>query len=375
MTEPTAAHDAPDPAEPLALQAPALDQGTDLSGETPVDLIRLEADSEVRPEATEPEPEQVLAPLPAHLNELDNELDNELGIGGTVHQYAWQWREHNIRITYEVLGEGPPILLLPAFSTVSSRSEMRGLAESLADRYQVYALDWVGFGESERPQVEYSPKIYHALLRTFVRDTFTDPVVVIAAGHSAGYVMEMVQDEPQPWKWVVLTAPTWRGPLPTAMGEERRKAYGWLQRMVNTPVLGQLLYWLNSSRGFLKFMYRRHVFADADRITRGLMRLKGQTARQKNARFAAAAFVTGALDPVRDVERVQAYFQQRRVPVLLVIGEGMPPKSRQVVELVAHFGGGVQVLRMPGSLGLHEEYPKTLAKGIRPFLDKYLSTK
>jgi pimeloyl-ACP methyl ester carboxylesterase len=294
-------------------------------------------------------------------------------MGGDVSQYQWFWQNQAINVTYEVLGQGHPVLLLPAFSTVSSRFEMQGLAQLLADRYQVYVVDWPGFGDSDRLRMEYAPKVYRAFLRTFAQEMFTEPVVVMAAGHTAGYVMQLAQEQPQPWKWIVLLAPTWRGPLPTMMGESKRNLFKWIQKMVDTPILGQFLYWLNTTKGLLKFMYRRHVFANAANISRELIQGKQQLSRRKNARFASAAFVTGALDPLRSREDWMGLFQPLAVPVLMVIGQHMPPKSRQEAEVVAHFGGGVQVVRMPGTLGLAEEYPDELAENIVPFLDKYLS--
>jgi pimeloyl-ACP methyl ester carboxylesterase len=290
-----------------------------------------------------------------------------------VRHYTWFWQNQPLRITYSVLGQGQPVLLLPAFSSISSRIEMQGLAQLLAVNYQVYVLDWLGFGQSDRSRLEYAPKLYRAFLRSFVQETFSDPVVVIAAGHTAGYVMQLAQETPQPWKWVVLVAPTWRGPLPTMMGEKKRNMFKWLQRLVNTPILGQFLYWMNTTRGFLKWMYQRHVFADPSHITPELIRTKQRCARQPQGRLAAAAFVTGALDPLRSREDWLSLFHPIPLPVLLVIGEQMPPKSREEAEVVAHFGGGVQVLRLPGTLGLHEEYPHLLADRIMPFLHKYLS--
>ncbi|MCU0566504.1 MAG: alpha/beta hydrolase [Oculatellaceae cyanobacterium Prado106] len=291
---------------------------------------------------------------------------------GKVLSFQWSWKKQPLAIAYETWGEGRPILLLPALSSVSSRDEMRGLAERLAADYQVVVPDWVGFGESARPALDYDPKIYHKFLRDFVTAIFQQPVVVIAAGHGAGYVMQLAQQKPAPWSWVVLVAPTWRGPLPTAMGDRHRPWYNFLRRLVRTPLLGQFLYALNVSRPFLGWMYRRHVYADAQHISRSLMRGRAKTARQRGARFASAAFVTGALDPIRTRAEFFDYFQPLPLPTLLVIGEQTPPKSLEEMEVIAHFSQ-VQSYRMPGSLGLHEEYPDELVAGILPFLKKYLS--
>ena len=67
-----------------------------------------------------------------------------------------------------MLGEGSPVLLLPAFSSVSSRAEMRGVAQLLAPYFKVVVPDWVGFGESGRLSFQYDSKIYHKFLNNFV---------------------------------------------------------------------------------------------------------------------------------------------------------------------------------------------------------------
>lgn len=291
---------------------------------------------------------------------------------GTVREYHWSWKNKTVSVIYEVLGEGQPVLLLPAFSSVSTRDEMRGLAEQLGQQYQVVILDWPGFGQSARPAFNYQPALYRAFLKDFVRSIFVEPVVVVAAGHAAGYVMELAQRQPPAWAWVVLVAPTWRGPLPTAMGEHRW-FYGFLRFLVKLPILGQVLYWLNTLPPFLRFMLRRHVFAEKKHVTSGLMAQKQRSAKQQGARHASVAFVTGALDPVQKRSEFVDYFQPLPpVPVLLVIGEQTPRKSLAEMEFLAHFTAA-QVHRMPGSLGLHEEYPEQLAEGILPFLRKYLS--
>jgi pimeloyl-ACP methyl ester carboxylesterase len=277
-----------------------------------------------------------------------------------------------VAIAYEVLGEGKPILLLPAFSSISSREEMRGLANILAQQFRITLLDWVGFGESDRPAFDYNPKLYHKCLRDFVRSMFAEPVVAIAAGHTAGYVMALAQEQPSPWSWIVLVAPTWRGPLPTMMGANRRGIFGLLRLLVRLPLLGQFLYSLNIKPGFLQWMMRRHVFADPAHISPEVMQQKIQTTRRKGARFASVAFVTGGLDPVRTRAEFMDYFHPMRVPTLVVIGEQTPPKSLEEMEILAHFSQ-VQSYRMPGTLGLHEEYPDRLAEAILPFLKKYLS--
>lgn len=295
-----------------------------------------------------------------------NSTSTDFGIGGVVEKYLWNWEGQQLSVVYESLGQGQPVLLLPAFSTVSSRSEMRGLAELLAPRFQVVAVDWPGFGQSQRPRLNYGPALYHQFLQDFVKTVFNNPVVVVAAGHAAGYAMQLAQQQPPVWSRVVLVAPTWRGPLPTMMGKQQGW-FGMLREIVRSPILGQVLYKLNTTPSFLRFMYQSHVFADPAILTPSFMQQKWQSTQQPGARFAPAAFVTGTLDPVQNPADFLAWFQPLPVPVMVLIGEQTPPKSRAEMDALAALPG-VQTRLVPGSLGLHEEYPATVAETVLSFV-------
>ena len=94
--------------------------------------------------------------------------------------FQWEWRGRAINAAHETLGptrqarglkaHGRPVLLLPAFSTVSSREEMRPLAERLAAQgCSCMLVDWPGFGESTRGRLSYGPRLYQHFLADFGR--------------------------------------------------------------------------------------------------------------------------------------------------------------------------------------------------------------
>ncbi len=284
----------------------------------------------------------------------------------TTHQFLFQWNQQRYSIAYDTIGQGKPVLLLPAFSTVSSRWEMEGIAERIADRYQAITLDWLGFGESDRPALDYQPALLHQVLQAFVQETVSEPVAIVAAGHAAGYALQLSQQQPQTCSCLVLVAPTWRGPLPT-MGAPQSLA-GAVRQLMRSPVVGQALYEANTTAGFLRFMYKRHVYADQTRLTPEFIQQKQQITRQPGARFAPAAFVTGALDPVSDCQAFSELLQAVPVPVLVILAAQAPPYSKREMEAMAAVPG-IQSLTLPGTLGMHEEYAAEVAEAVLPFLD------
>ncbi len=294
-----------------------------------------------------------------------------MGIGGTVQEYCWTWQGQTMQVIYERRGGGFPVLMLPAFSTVSSRAEMSGIAAKLSEQFEAIALDWPGFGQSDRPSLDYRPAIYHQFLQDFVLSVFDQPVAIVAAGHAAGYALDFACNHPDRCSKLVLTAPTWRGPLPT-MGAPDSVA-GFVRQTVRSPLLGQALYQLNTAPSFLKWMYERHVYTDAAQLTPEFMDQKHEITQKAGARFAPAAFVTGGLDPVHQREDFLKWFQTlpTSIPVMVLIGEQAPPKSKAEMEALATLSSGqsnVQIHRMSGTLGLHEEYAAEVADVIQPFL-------
>jgi pimeloyl-ACP methyl ester carboxylesterase len=290
----------------------------------------------------------------------------QFGIGGSVQQFLWSYQGQTFSITYETLGQGSPVLLLPAFSTVSTREEMRGLAERLAPRFQVFAIDWLGFGQSARPGLDYQRSLYRTLLQDFVSEVFNAPIAVVAAGHAAGYVMQLASQQPSPWSKIVLVAPTWRGPLPT-MGASASVA-GIVRGLVRSPLLGQVLYKLNTTPSFLSWMYRRHVYTDATKLTPEFIEHKHRITQQPGARFAPAAFVTGSLDSALNRDDFLAGVQESTLPIMVIIAKQAPPKSKAEMEALAELPE-VQVKRLPGTLGMHEEFANEVAEAVLPFLD------
>ena len=283
-----------------------------------------------------------------------------------LQKYAWNWQGEPLWVVYETAGEGTPVLLLPAFSTVSSRSEMAGIANLLAPHFQTVTLDWPGFGESDRPPLDYKPGIFQQFLADFVKTIFKTPVAVVAAGHSAGYVMQLANEQPELFSHIVLTAPTWRGPLPTMAGKQQ-DWFSIIRETVRSPILGDILYSLNTAPPFLNYMYQSHVFTDPKILTSDFMDQKWQITQKPGAKFAPVAFVTGALDPIQTNSEFLTLFNAISLPIMIVIGEQCPAKSKQEMDSLAQLPN-IQTCRLSGSLGMHEEFPQEIAAEILPFL-------
>ena len=299
------------------------------------------------------------------MTKATNRIQNNSSIGGTKNVYYWNFLDKQYQIVYETIGEGNPVLLLPAFSTVSSRTEMKGIANLLATQYRVTVLDWLGFGESQCPPVDYNPVLFQQLLKDFVKSIFNSPIILIAAGHASGYALKFAQDNPDIISQLILIAPTWQGPL-RVMGLPDGVRNG-VKNLVRSPVIGQGLYYLNTTPSFLRLMYKRHVYVDETKLTPEFIAQKHQITSKPGARYAPAAFVTGAIDPVTNREEFLQLLDAVSMPVAIVLAENAPPKSKAEMEAMAELEQ-VQTVWLEGTLGIYEEYPEAVTEAIHNFL-------
>jgi pimeloyl-ACP methyl ester carboxylesterase len=287
------------------------------------------------------------------------------------HEIAWEWAGETVRLGLDRRGQGPSVLLLPALSSISTRRELRPLQERLAARYATLCVDWPGFGDRERPPVDWTPDVYSAFLLFLLTSVVPQPCAVIAAGHAATYALKHVAEAPQGVSRLVMIAPTWRGPLPTMMGGHR-PWFDRLCRLVDLPGLGPVIYRLNVNLLTVRYLGAGHVFADPAFLDGERLREKFAVVRPRGARFASVRFVTGRLDPLDSRDEFLDLARRTPVPILLIYGAETPPKSRAEMEALASLPG-IRSVRLPrGKLAVHEEFPDAVIEAIDPFLSREL---
>jgi pimeloyl-ACP methyl ester carboxylesterase len=280
---------------------------------------------------------------------------------------AWTWQDKTIELGLDWRGEGRTVLLLPALSSISSRREMRPLQERLSSRFKTVSIDWPGFGDRARPQLDWSPEIYLAFLEFLLAPAMPPLHAVIAAGHGAIFTLVHATRNPRSIGRLILVAPTWRGPLPTVMNGDR-PIFRTVVRAIDLPALGSLLYKLNVSRFVIRHMAAGHVYADPTWLNAERLREKLAVTRAPGAKFASVRFVTGMLDPLKSREQLLCVAREATIPMLMVYGDQTPSRSRSEMQSLAAVPGMRSEILPAGKLAVHEEFPDEVANVIEPFL-------
>ncbi len=245
---------------------------------------------------------------------------------GEERRYPWKYGD----IFYQVKGsrDAKPLLLIHGFGPGSSSYEWRKNVDTLAEQFRVYTLDLLGFGLSDRPAIDYTAETYADLISDFLKEAIGKPTVVVAHGLTCAYVVADAYRRPQLFERLVLVCPplnileeSFPGLLTTA-----------LKFVLRTPILGQFIYNILTSRGAIRNYYDEFGYQNPGLITDELVEYSYSNAHQSNNRYPVASLLSHSL--VMDVHEPLA---RLRVPVVAVWGrEDMfsLPEASEVIKRV-----------------------------------------
>ena len=229
----------------------------------------------------------------------------EQPLPGDVAYYDWVYG----RVAYYKLGAGTPLLLVHNPHAGSSSWEWRKIFVELANRYTVYALDLLGFGLSEKPDITYSGRMNASLVHDFLQDVIGQRADAIGSALGAAYLVNTAVRRPESLGRLALVNPTgttssWPAGLEHVICST-----------LHTPVLGTSIYHAMVSMTNIERELKEHVYYDPAFVTPELVCALYTSAHQRGSRFAATAFITGRLDlPMRMA------FSSLTQPTILVWG-------------------------------------------------------
>jgi len=246
----------------------------------------------------------------------------------------WQWRGH--KVYYVRAGEPqpqrPPLLLVHGFgaSTDHWRKNISGLYQD----FEVFAIDLLGFGRSQKPKLQYSGDLWCDQLNDFISEVIGQKAVL--AGNSlGGYAsLSVAAKHPDSADGVVLLNSA--GPFSDNQLTSEPEA---LQSQIQPPkqpspiqkLLGDGVKWIFKQplSQFLLFQYVRQRWVIRQTLEKVYLD-KTAITEQLIDEIARPAYDEGAFDVFVSVfstpqgEKVDVLLKQLTCPLLLLWGEADP---------------------------------------------------
>jgi 2-hydroxymuconate-semialdehyde hydrolase len=98
---------------------------------------------------------------------------------------------------YHEIGEGEEVLLIHGSGLgVSALANWRQLMPLLGREFHVFALDLVGFGQSEKPRIEYSKEVWLRHIIRFIEAKMKPPVHIVGNSLGGGLALNLAAKRP-----------------------------------------------------------------------------------------------------------------------------------------------------------------------------------
>lgn len=112
------------------------------------------------------------------------------------------------KVGYKVLGYGKPLVLLHDFHIGASHKEWSLVQEKLAEHFEVFAIDFIGFGNSEKPNSLWSAYQYAQFLQEFLETVVKVPAYVIGSNGGADIALVHSLFSTEYMKKAIFISPT-----------------------------------------------------------------------------------------------------------------------------------------------------------------------
>ncbi|MCE1273677.1 MAG: alpha/beta fold hydrolase [Chlorobiaceae bacterium] len=153
--------------------------------------------------------------------------------------FLWQFAEgQEARIRYQEFGpaDSPytPLLFIHGYGGMLEHWNLN--IPAFENRYRIYAMDLIGFGQSEKPNVRYSLELFAAQIEAFLHLKKLRKVIVV--GHSMGAASSIVHAHfnPAAIRALVLANPS--GLYGDSMDSVAKAFFG----LIGSPLIGEVLF-------------------------------------------------------------------------------------------------------------------------------------
>jgi pimeloyl-ACP methyl ester carboxylesterase len=153
--------------------------------------------------------------------------------------FIWQFAEgQEAKIRYQEFGPADatstPLLFIHGYGGMIEHWNLN--IPDFEDRRRIYAMDLIGFGQSEKPNVRYSLALFAAQIEAFLHLKKLDRVILV--GHSMGAASGILYAHLNPRKIGALVLANPSGLYGDSMDGMAKAFFG----LVGSPLIGEVLF-------------------------------------------------------------------------------------------------------------------------------------
>ena len=166
----------------------------------------------------------------------------------------YEWRFGKIRYTKK--GSGTPLLLLHDLTIGSSSYEFTKITNSLAQKHEVYCIDFLGYGLSDKPNMTFTNYLYVQMVTDFIKNIIGRKANIVAVGDSFPIAAMTCHNENNLINTLVGINPQSLYQLNQIPSNQTKI----LKLLMDTPILGTFIYNMHTSKAAFTKLFQEQYF-------------------------------------------------------------------------------------------------------------------
>ena len=168
--------------------------------------------------------------------------------------HFFEWRYGNIFYTRH--GEGSPILLIHDLHPASSSYEWNRLIKKLEKDHTVYAIDLLGCGRSDKPNLTYTNYMFVQLITDFVKKIIGIKTDVIATGDSCSFTLMAANMDNSIFDKIFFISPSSLEALQSNPTKQRNL----VKKLIELPIIGTFFYNMQMTEDKITDLFENEYF-------------------------------------------------------------------------------------------------------------------
>ncbi|MBD5544627.1 MAG: alpha/beta hydrolase [Lachnospiraceae bacterium] len=199
----------------------------------------------------------------------------------------YEWRFGKIK--YTVAGSGKPLLLIHDLTPGSSGYEFYKISNELAETNQVFIIDLLGYGLSDKINITYTNFLYVQLVSDFIKNIIGKKTDIITSGDSSTIAIMACHNNPDLINKMIFINPQ----DITKLNQIPSNGTKILKLLIECPILGTFVYNLLTNKTSITKTFINEYFYNKDLVKIGDIEAYTEAAHIKDfhSKYAISSYI------------------------------------------------------------------------------------
>lgn len=293
------------------------------------------------------------------MNRIHTSLCTVKNLLGNSENNYYEWRFGKIR--YQKKGSGTPLLFIHDLTAGSSNYEYHRLINNLTDKHEIYSIDLLGYGLSDKPSMTYTGNIYEQLISDFIKNVICKKTSVIVTGESVPFSIMSCHNNPELYNKLICINPQ-NLYLQNQIPSKQTKL---LKFFFELPIVGTFTYHIFTSKYVIRKAFEEDYFYQPGEIKEKYIYnyLEAAHTGKYYSKTAFASYIgkymnMNILHELKEINNS-----------ILMIGGAKEKDIETTIENYKYYNPAIETVYIPETKHLpHMESPDEILKQITMFL-------